>query len=473
MIADPRIQHVVVLMLESRSFDHLLGFLRAEDSRIDGLTGFETNPLPGDAAGSARVTPDAAFSTAPGGGHQLLDVNLQLFGAWDPADDAKPDNQGFVASYTQVCDGNTSEGAKILRCFAPDRVPALATLAREFAVCDRWFSSVPGPTWPNRFFAHCATSDGVPQMGPRADQRCYQMPTLYESLESAGASWRIYYHDIPQALALSRLRRRANRRHFRRFEDAFHADAAAARLPTYTFIEPRYFDFFGACANDQHPPHDVRFGEALIADVYAALRQGPLWSRTLLVVLYDEHGGFFDHIPPPEAVNPDGKVSDDPRFEFRRLGVRVPAVLVSPYIPRGTLDSQRYEHASLAASARRWFGCEALTERDRAANPISTEGWLAVARQDAPAELPLHAGFAPAAGPIGEPQVRAALAAGEASPAPLSEFQRSLVAVANALETDPELRALAVARRIETEHDAAVHVRAQMRRLMHGDDDRA
>jgi phospholipase C len=296
--------------------------------------------------------------------------------------------------------------------------------------------------------------------------RPYPMKTIYNSLTEAGLDWRIYFHDVPQSLALNQLRS-TFQDHYRKF-GRFAEDVKQGNLPAYTFIEPRYFNFLRRKSNDQHPPHDVRLGEHLIAAVYQALRGSDLWSGSLLVILHDEHGGYFDHVPPPEAVNPDGKVSKDPRFNFRRLGPRVPAVLVSPYIERGTVDSTPYEHASLAATVKElWKLPDFLTKRDRAANPLSTNGWLAKPRTNAPTKLPRPPlpGAAAARArtkPLSAREVKAAVEAGEVSTEPLSELQKSLVALADNLEPRPEKRALALARRIETEHDAAVQVRDQV-----------
>src|SRR5262249_19547994 len=144
--------------------------------------------------------------------------------------------------------------------------------------------------------------------------------------------------------------------------DDFFDDARTGHLPAYSFIEPRYTDFLSLKANDQHPPHDVALGEYLIADVYEAIRNSPQWEQSLLVVLSDEHGGIYDHVPPPETVNPDGKTA--PNCDFKLLGVRVPAVLVSPYIAKGTIDPQVYDHTSLLATVEKRFGLQPLTARD-------------------------------------------------------------------------------------------------------------
>ncbi len=471
MSQDPRIEHIVVLMLENASFDHVLGFLKADNPAIDGLTGTEANPADCSQPGSpVPVTKLAGNSTRLDGGHDLVDVNEQIFCTEAPAAGAQPMNQGFVKNYTRQAKGNLTVGKRIMDCLDPKNVPVLAGLAREFAVCDHWFSSVPGPTWPNRFFVHAATSDGIVTMTQKDYTHPYEMRTIYDNLDAKQIPWRIYFHDIPQSLALNHLR--AHPTGFRKIE-RFAADAAGGDLPAYTFIEPRYFEFFFTRpANDQHPPHDVRLGEHLIADVYEAVRASPLWKKTLLAVLYDEHGGFYDHVPPPPAVNPDGKVSQDPPFDFKRAGLRVPAVLISPFIPKGTVDSTVYDHASLPATVKTLFGLDDfLTERDRKANPISTAQWLAAARSNTPTKLkrpPLPANANPSAATAMVSTVESVIGiqTGEASLAPPSELQESLVALAQSLESNPLLQGLSAARRLDTEHDAAVEVRTRIATLL-------
>ena len=234
-------------------------------------------------------------------------------------------------------------------------------------MCDQWYSSVPGQTWPNRFFLHCATSGGF------ADNKVRTCPmrTIYENLEDARLEWGVYFHDIPQSLTLEHLQTPARRARFKLFQE-FAGDAAGGRLPHYTFLEPRYFNTLLGKANDQHPPHDVQLGEHLIADVYDALRQSPSWEKTLFVIVYDEHGGIYDHVLPPPAVNPDGLWSHEPECSFEQLGLRVPAVLVSPRIAKKTVDSTIYDHASLLATVKEIFGLKPfLTERDRQAKTFT------------------------------------------------------------------------------------------------------
>jgi hypothetical protein len=233
-------------------------------------------------------------------------------------------------------------------------------------------------------------------------------------------------------------------------------------LPTYSFIEPRYFDFLSFKANDQHPPHDVALGDVLIADVYESLRLSPIWGSTLLVVVWDEHGGIYDHVLPPKTVNPDNLVHVDPPFDFTRLGVRVPAVLISPWIPRGTVDSTVYDHTSVSASLNELLDLpEFLTKRDAAAE---TFGHLITdtKRTDAPETLPRASNTLPAARTTARLETAEVVASlDERSRAPLTEFQQSLIDFTRTLPPpeDDRLRVARAANVPADEHAGAVHVR--------------
>jgi phospholipase C len=393
-------------MLENGAFDHMLGFMQSPDYPIAGLSGQESLPRdPADPAGGrVGVSPTAEYrgtfnlvpdddSTSIQPGHDAADVHEQLYRGSPATSDAsgpdgEPTNQGFVWDYAQQPRSTLEHAEHIMFCFAPDRLPVMTTLARQFALCDHWFSSMPGPTWPNRLFVHAATSAGHVD-GALVHEGAYAIDTIYDRLDAAHLTWRIYFHDIPQSATLDHLQADSAKGKFRLFGE-FLADARSGALPKYSFIEPRYLDLLYLKANDQHPPHDVALGEHLVADVYEALRGGPLWEKTLLVVTYDEHGGLYDHVPPPPAVNPDGLVSAAPAFPFafNRLGVRVPAVLVSPYIPASTIDSTVYDHTSLLATVERRFGLPPLTRRDAAAHTFEANLSLAAPRTDTPATLP-------------------------------------------------------------------------------------
>jgi phospholipase C len=417
-------RHVVVLMLENHSFDRTLGYLQTIGRDIDGVDKAKlgVNPNiagPDDPAGlpvGQAETAERAVANDPQ--HDLDNVLHQIANGM----------AGFVLDYAhRYPTSNRAQRADIMGYYPRGFLPALHKLAEEFVVCDRWFSALPGPTWPNRFFVHSGTSLGhvdMPEGVFTPGVHFYNQRTIYQELETAGVSWRIYYGDFPQSLVLAN--QLAYPGHYRKMPD-FYADAqgSGADFPAYSFIEPTYFV---DGQNDQHPPHDVLRGDALIAQVYNALKGNPaLFSETLLVILHDEHGGFYDHVVPPPAVPPDDNIDT---FAFDRYGVRVPAVLVSPRLDRGELHTD-FDHTSLLRFVIENFGLPdmramELGRRVAQARPIS-DG-LAVRgtpRADLP-EVPV-----PAADPPKEqPELTAA--------------QQSLVAYSRYLESkiaDPALRA--------------------------------
>ncbi|GIH02965.1 phosphoesterase [Rhizocola hellebori] len=420
-----KIKHVFVLVLENRSFDHMLGLVLG--AGVDAQTGSpttadgptdETNVYNG-VTYSVRANAPYVLPVDPP--HEYADVQLQLTstavvdksGKYPPLTlGGYVDSYGGEAVAEKSAEGVADPGV-VMACYTPQQLPVLGTLAREFAVCDRWFSSMPGPTWPNRFFLHAATSGGLDRSPTgmeivRSQFGGYQFEngSIFEALDRAGLQWRVYCGDpLPQVSALSVMTLETMRTHYRKFDyfadDLRDSDFDAA----YVFIEPNYGvlerplgDF--QCGNSQHPKDDVTRGEALVKQTYEAIRQSPLWESSLLVVTYDEHGGFYDHVPPPAAV-PPGDVeipgNNGNGFTFELLGTRVPAVVVSPWVPdvRAALDGRgcnlidhtEYDHTSLLSTVERLFGLPSLTDRDAAANDFLH---LLSARQprDTPRTLP-------------------------------------------------------------------------------------
>ncbi|HET7213068.1 MAG TPA: alkaline phosphatase family protein [Terriglobia bacterium] len=462
------IEHVIVLMMENRSFDHMLGWLQAPGYDLDGLTGNEWNPMdpsgPPGPNNKIGVTRNAQDVTPHDPGHEFHDVNVQLFSnpGGPPLPGGVEANQGFVFSYAQQDDVTKATAPTIMDCFDPGNLPVLTTLAKEFAVCKRWFSSVPGPTWPNRFFAHAATSKGYLD---NSQLHNYDMKSIFENLSAAGRTWSNYYHEISQTWALQRLDTDTLRNNFKGYGE-FRKDAAAGKLPNYSFIEPKYYWWFGG-ASDQHPPHSIKAGEALIADVYHCVRTSPLWEKSLLLVVYDEHGGFYDHVTPAAATPPDAYQS---QFKFDRYGVRVPAILISPYIQKGTIVGEAFDHTSIPATLKELFKLESfLTERDAAARTFSGVPDLASERKNTPEDVSTAVHSRIIGEGLHEPaadEISAAAKAGDASSAPLTGLQRHLIGLANSLPTgeDPELRAHRNARSLQTEFDGALHVRETVAR---------
>ena len=375
--------HVVVLMLENRSFDHLFGYLGTGEGLPHGGA---TNYLnPGDPKSTAFHSRRGGDFTAVGQGpsHSLKQTNEQLFGHTDVAADidaSQAQLNGFVASFKASLafdlkrDPTDSELQQVMNCFDPVQLPVLSTLAKNFVLCDHWFADVPGPTMPNRAFVHAATSQGYTYNANWKPH--FTCKTLYDRINDAGASWRVYYHDSNDILQLyPSVKKTVANNVF--FASSFLNDVAADKLPTYSFITPAFMGSPQRPTNSMHAPADVRPAEKLVADVYSALRSHEkTWKKTLLVVVFDEHGGYYDHVKPPKAVSPDGIPGRTDQsflvpFAFNRLGLRVPCILVSPWF-KPSVDSTVYSHSTIPGSMIEAFGFGSfLTERDKNAAKLT------------------------------------------------------------------------------------------------------
>jgi phospholipase C len=354
------LDHIIVLMLENNSFDRMLGALFPERVGGGGIKGTAGNHWNDDTSPTPKqpirhvMQPTIARTVRPDPMHEYTNVLNQLKGP----------NKGFVTDFATTYDTTDwLQRQEIMGYYDDGVLPNLHTLAKQYTVCDRWFSSMPGPTWPNRVFAHTGTSLGYTtnSMGNIWDQW-----TLYDLLGDNGVSWKIYYGDgdVSQTLVLRHQPWVDPMRYF-----FLAARGAEARFPQYCFIEPNYgtFPWDKVSQNDQHPLSDVFRGEKLIWDVYNALRANDsLWQRSLLVITYDEHGGFYDHVEPPAAVRPD-KHTDASGFKFDELGLRVPTILLSPWLDQGVL-TDTFDHTSLLSflidkwGLANWLG-------DRVASP--------------------------------------------------------------------------------------------------------
>ncbi|HLG13574.1 MAG TPA: alkaline phosphatase family protein [Blastocatellia bacterium] len=441
-----QIEHVFLLMLENRSFDHMLGFSNlsgldidtGKKVSIDGVAGMQ-NSYNGTAY---PATQDAADSMQYDPGHEFPDVLEQLCGAGAKLDKGvypAINNSGFVSNYaTTKSDqegGATSNFGEIMRCYLSSQLPILNSLAANFVICPKWYSSMPGPTWPNRFFSlaassgHMDTSPSTTQMGTwdSVDGYEFENGTVFDTLRKARGpdAWRIYSDDSlpPIAFALNNVKTYYD-------YSQFSADINQPYYqPAFTLIEPNYGasssgTYYGG--NSQHPMDRVSSGEALIKSVYEAIRNSPLWSKSVLIVTYDEHGGFPDHEPPPAATPPGDKAKNSDvntyGFKFDRYGVRVPAVIVSPFVPKGNVDNKVFDHSSISALLHSLFATRLLTERDKAAN-IPTLKLESAPRSDCPTTLPDVYTFPsdvsrraepvePSAEMLAEPMIETGLAAG-------------------------------------------------------------
>lgn len=390
------IQHFVVLMLENRSFDTVLGRLVTPAAGFNGLPHDAANVWSGHTyyARDPIDTRQPFTVPTPDPGEKFVDISQQIFGSSPVAD-----MSGFAVNYTrQPTDGNRANDPQaVMYSYMPEQLPVLHTLARAFAVSDQWFASAPCQTWPNRFFAHTGTCNGVVDNSDfaRRGQLPFPAPSIFRALEDASVPWRVYFHDLPQSILLADALPLAPLR-FRPFAQ-FLADAGTGHLPAYSFIEPHYFANIvtGTPPNDQHPPHDVQFAERLVYDVYTALRASPAWNRTLLLITYDEHGGCYDHVPPPRAAPPDEAMRNPYNFIFDRFGVRVPAIVVSPWVSPGSLlqpladGPVPFDHTSIIRTVRDLFDISgAFGKRELAAPSLKRYLDLPRPTNPGPPELP-------------------------------------------------------------------------------------
>jgi phospholipase C len=418
----PNITNVFVLMLENRSFDHMLGFsgitgtdaATGQPTRLNGLTGTESNGFNGT---TYTVSQPADQNLPVDPGHEFADVVEQLCGpgVTYPRGGAYPpmNLSGYVANYatsTSPDEGQApvSELQTIMRGYSPSQLPVLNALATEFAVCDSWYSSLPGPTWPNRFFAHAASSSGLDVspsggqiLGWEFDGVTFPNGTIFQALDripnTGGMAWRIYRGGI---LAITPALSGVSYFDVGDLGDFFTRVQSPSYPWLYTFLEPDYGNTVGNTfrnGNSQHPMDGVTAGEALIKQVYEAIRSSPHWDTSLLIITWDEHGGFYDHVAPPAAVAPGdtspGQGLNVNGFTFEQYGVRVPAVVVSPLIPKNVIDHRVYDHASIPATLEALFGMKPLTQRDARANHLLPLLSLGEPRTDTPATLPAPASF--------------------------------------------------------------------------------
>lgn len=488
------VEHVVLVMLENRSFDSLLGWLYADTPegpalnipepapgarRYEGLQDLDLTAFTNTAEGLSYPPVKGASALnvpciAPN--EEFEHINAQLFDKEDIKPGDLPTMKGFAQDYVAAIkksgvakenpDAIRALAAEVMQGYTPSQLPVLNGLAAHYAVCDMWFSSVPSQTNPNRAFALCGTSLGLTDNGwlekdPRAklieeklgmglgdDQ--FETDTIWNALHDAGRSdWKIFWQTstLPQKIStvltggktglgplveillkviegldadhqkylielssgdLSSCYTYRLFRGLRKIPDVesrfarmneFYEQARAGTLPRFSFIEPfwtvsevstdvtRLQSLATAMGNDYHPPGNMSAGETFLQSIYTSLianRQA--WEKTLLIVTFDECVGSFDHVPPPAAVPPWGAGSPGYKtqhgFNFDRYGARVPAILVSPFIQKGTVfrstREQPYDHTSLIATILKWYGEERLLPmfKERAMGAPTFEGVL-------------------------------------------------------------------------------------------------
>ncbi|HVI47923.1 MAG TPA: alkaline phosphatase family protein [Chitinophaga sp.] len=393
----PQIKHVVHLMLENRSLDNLLGWLYAANQNkpplnlIDvqnpavyhGLTGNEYNVGKDGERHYINVPPPGNLTIPPFDPHEVFKhVHIQCYTSQDGKSVGnKPEMGGFYQDYESMLDSPED----IMLAFTPDELPVLNGLARNFAVCDKWYASVPSQTFCNRAFAATGNSVGknilTGEVQGWVDNSIfldYTSTTHWEVLSRNGKNspddWMIYYSQkfwwspaycLTRDLFRTTLGDVKYDQHFAHIDD-FFTKAATGKLPSYSFLEPNWglmYWQFGIDGTDYHPPGNVCPGEVFVKKIYDALSQGPSWNETLLIITFDEHGGTYDHIP--VALNAAPPTSDKGQygFKFDTFGVRVPAMLISPWVPQGAVfrmpeGQTPFDHTAVIATLLNWFGID-------------------------------------------------------------------------------------------------------------------
>ena len=357
------IDHIVVVMMENRSFDHYLGWLPGADGRQSGLSYLDRDGIRRathhlhDFQGCAHPDPDHSYE---GGRIQLANGRCD----------------GFLLS------GENDEFA--IGYYTEPDLAFTAPAARYWCTFDRYFAATMAETYPNRFYQHAAATDRLHNSTATS-----ALPTIWDRLASRGVDGRYYFVDTPftalwgkQHVAISRP------------YDAFLGDCASGRLPAVSFVDPKFLDEGTGSSADDHPHADIRAGQWFLNQIYDAVTSGPGWDRTALVVNYDEWGGFFDHVAPTAA--PDAR----PDLGTGLRGFRVPCLLISPRAPRHTVGHQTYDHTSILKMIEWRFGLAPLSPRDRAARNLAevldfqSAPNLAAPRWSVPAVAPTPCGVA-------------------------------------------------------------------------------
>ena len=408
----PQIDTVVMLMLENRSLDTVLGWLHADGAPINRWPA-DSTPLHFDGIPNGAVNNNRGWPWAPTRGMARLGSQRWRAPRWDPYEGMKNvqiqmygDENGFVRD-TKWGSGATMKGfafdfglpaadpfavGEVMGAYTRDELPVLYGLAENFAVSDRWFSSVPTETDPNRAFAVCGTSQGA--QGDVPFERIFTAPALFNGLnptnngKSPGKDWAIYWQynglgafDPPGNTCFTEGRFRQvqtaladpnSRGHVAPYRQLIEALRRGGDLPAFCYVEPWWgwgvgldngTDFVGFQGNDYHPPAWVGPAEWDLNELYEALVNSKQWDRMLFIISFDEHGGTWDHVTPPRARNPDGLIGPS-GFRFERMGVRVPTILVSPYVAPRTVfrapdgSSAAFDHTSIIRTVLAWAGTD-------------------------------------------------------------------------------------------------------------------
>jgi len=340
-LTDPtqQIQHVVVVMMENRSFDHLVGWTPGADGQQAGLMYPDrsgalvpTYPLAPDYQGCGHPDPDHSYEGA------RVEYDAGACDGWLRAGT----NDVFSIGYYQQQD-----------------LPFLGRAVPQWTSFDRYFAAIMAETYPNRIYQHAAQTDRITNT-----YEISTLPTIWDRLAEKGVTGRYYYSDVPflalwgpKYLPISRPL------------GAFLVDAATGHLPQVSFVDPRFFGEEQGLSGDDHPHGDIRNGEAFMNLIYTAVTQGPAWKNTVLIINFDEWGGFFDHVPPPTAPIPPADAAAG--NADGRLGFRTPALLIAPWAKKGVVSHTQFDHTSVLRLIESRWGLTPLTVRDATANNLA------------------------------------------------------------------------------------------------------
>jgi len=398
-----RIKHFISIMLENRSFDHLIGYLaQTLNPKINGLSGNETVPVSfTNSSTTCKVSDDGDQYNTPNAGHSYHATMCEQYNTHDVIKPPypKPSMDGFVACQQQY-------GCKTLASIPVQDIPVSSMFVQHFALFDAWFSGFPGPTEVNRAFFHSTTSNGYCNNPDDLEYvRGFSQESLLHSLSSNNISVGVYMADSVSSTLFFQDQRSVEALETYHEMSAFFDHAANGTLPTYSVIEPRYFSIPLEPATDEHPSsHSIAAGEKWLGKIYDAIRSSPEWESTALLITYDEAGGLYDHVQSPtNAVSPQPGLRCKPNqgdayFDFTRLGIRVPAFLISPWVEKGVIQGEptnqgntQFCHSSMAKTVHNLYMPKAkyLTDRHEwAASFESLFNVLSAPRKDTPTSAP-------------------------------------------------------------------------------------
>jgi phospholipase C len=379
----PKLEHIVVLMMENHSFDNLLGMVPYQVTGrelVDGLQRYQGRPY--------NFNPDPTgrriFASRAASPCQLHGLPSQ---SWNATHQSW--NGGRMDSFVRAC------GPMAMRYWDKQDLPFTYSLAKYFPIGERYFASVMAQTFPNRRFLFAGTSSGTVDDKADALQAIPANGTLFDRLDQHAINWGTYYQTQPSMDIMTAVIRPSWGPRTKKM-DQFYVDAAAGRLPAFTFIDPDY----GTTSEEN--PQDIQVGERFIASIVHALMKAPTWKSTALFLVWDEHGGYYDHVPPPRAIRPDALnpilTPGDPALApgtFDRYGIRVPAIVVSPWAKANYISRLTQDHTSITAFVQRKWNLPAMTFRDANAQPMTDYFNFRAPSFAHPAKLALAPGLGP------------------------------------------------------------------------------